>query len=402
MGVGAGNSHARMRVLVLSRAFPNSALPGQGLWVERLVRGVLPFARPTVIAPIAWSPPGLPIPEWRRLRAVPGRVDRDGIPVFHPRIAGGLVHSTHAFDARLALPSVRLAARRLHEEEPFDLIHAHFIYSDGVVASELGRELGIPVITTEHANWRPWLDDEPMVRAQVIRALPGIRLVTAVSESTRRSIVEVAGTAVRTELLPNVLDETSFEAPTGEPRVPGRILFVGMVRHVKGLDVLVRALAALCTLEPDAHLKVIGSTLSPSNRRDFDDVHRLVASLGLEDRVEFAGLVSPREVAAEMRRACVLAVPSRRESFSAVTIEALASGTPVVATRCGGPEELLDDTAGRLIPVEDPPAMAAALREVLRSPGSFDPRSLRARVLPRFGAAATGERLRCLYESARS
>src|SRR5438067_1436120 len=97
------------RVLVLARAFPNTALPGQGLWVARLVQAATPIAAPVVISAIPRVVPGIPIPEWRELRRVPSRADRNGVEVIYPRVPGGLVHFTHALDARLALPSVRRA-----------------------------------------------------------------------------------------------------------------------------------------------------------------------------------------------------------------------------------------------------------------------------------------------------
>ncbi len=393
------NGVRRPRVLVLARAFPSSAFPGQGLWVERLVRAALPIAAPLVISTIPQVVPFVPVPEWQRLGRVPRTAARGEIPVFYPRVPAGLVHFTHPFDARLALHRVRKMVLRLHAEEPIALIHAHFIYPDGVIAARIGRELGIPVVTTEHANWRPWLDEEPQVRKQVLDALSAIRVITAVSEVTRRTVMEVAGASARVALLPNALDDSVFAAPINEPRVPGRVLFVGMVRWVKGLDVLIRALPVLLERRPDAHLRVIGSTLSRTHRQDEGSVRKLAESLGLMHRVEFVGHLEPREVSAEMRRAAVLAVPSRRESFSSVTIEGLASGLPVVATRCGGPDELLDDSIGRLVPTEDPEAMAAALSEVLTAAGQFDPLRLRARVLPRYGLAATTDRLARLYHA---
>lgn len=392
----------RLHVLVLARAYPNVALPGQGLWVARLVKALLPFADPIVVSSIPWTPPAVPLGEWRRLRGVPRQATYENVSVLYPRVLGGVLHRTHGLDARLALPTVQRLARRLHAERRIDLIHAHMIYPDGVIAAKIGRSLGVPVVTTEHANWKPWLDAEPAVRAQVLEVLPWIRIVTAVSESTRQTLYAVAGTSLRAMLMPNVLDEAAFPAPGVESRVPGRVLFVGAVRHVKGLDILVRAIALLRSDRSEVHLRVIGSTLSPSHRRDEERVRKLVTSLGLDAHITFAGYQDAAHVSAEMRQATVVAVPSRRESFSAVTIEALASGTPVVATRCGGPEELLDDHVGRLVAVEDPVAMAASLAEVLLSPGLFDPRALRARVIPRFGLAASTERLRELYSLALS
>lgn len=385
---------------MLARTYPNAALPAQGLWAARLTQAVIPFADPVVVSPVPWVPPGTGVVEWQRLRSVPREAMIGGLKVLYPRVPGGLTAFTHRFDAHLAAPSLLRLIRQLHSSQPFDLLHAHFIFPDGVIASRIGRALGIPVITTEHANWRPWLDEQPSVRRQVLKALAGIRIVTAVSEATRRTVLDVAGDSQCVELLPNVLDESSFPEPSGEKRVPGRVLFVGIPRKVKGLDVLVRALPQLIARRPAAHLRVIGSPETPSNRRDFQLVKRLAESLGVCDRITFLDRVPPAEVSAEMRRASAVAVPSHRESFSAVAIEALASGTPVVATRCGGPEELLDDEVGRLVPVDDPSALADALADVLGETVRFDPAVLRARVLPRFGSAATTERLRALYRRA--
>jgi glycosyltransferase involved in cell wall biosynthesis len=125
-------------------------------------------------------------------------------------------------------------------------------------------------------------------------------------------------------------------------------------------------------------------------------VRSLVRALGLSDRVRFLGEVTPADVAALMRNSAVLVVPSRRETFSLVTAEALASGTPVVATRCGGPEEILTDDYGQLTDVDDPAALAIAIGSVLTR--TFDLAQLRQYAVERFGTAAAAERLGRLYE----
>jgi hypothetical protein len=130
-------SGRRLRVLVLSWNYPTPAAPQRGLWV--------------------------PIQALARFRQVP-RYERQGnVEAYFPRVAGSVEYHTHVLDAGLAFARVLALASRLHQERPFDLIHAHFIYPDGVVASRLGRELGVPVMTTEHAFWTPWLVDQPRV-----------------------------------------------------------------------------------------------------------------------------------------------------------------------------------------------------------------------------------------------
>jgi len=384
------------RVLVLARNYPNNAFPTLGLWTQRLVAASTAVARPTVIAPVPYAPPFVPSAAIRRFRTVARSHTADGITVHHPRVPAGPGQLLHALDARLAFPVLRRAALELHRAEPFDLIHAHFIYPEGVIASRLGAELGIPVVSSEHAMWRPWLDRHAAVRRQVERALPRIARITAVSEALRRSIIELFGEAVPVDIIPNVVDERTFIAPRDdEPRDPDHLLFVGLIRHVKGLDVLVRALGHLLPDRPGLHLSVAGGAFYRAYERDAAEVHALAKALGVHERVHFLGEVAPGGVATLMRRSALLVVPSRRETFSLVSAEALASGTPVVATRCGGPEEIVTPETGELADVDDPAALALAIEAALAR--SYDRARLRAHAIERFGTAAAAGRLARLY-----
>jgi glycosyltransferase involved in cell wall biosynthesis len=333
----------------------------------------------------------------RRFRSVDRVQSTDGLTVYHPRVAVGPGQMLHAFDVTLAYRPLRKLITRLHRETPFDVLHAHFIYPEGVIASRIGAELGIPVVSSEHAMWRPWLDRHPSVRRQVERALPGIARVTTVSEALRGSITSLFGEAVPVDVIPNVVDERIFVAPrAGEARDPEHLLFVGLIRHVKGLDVLVRALGHLLLDMPGLHLSVAGGAFYRAYERDANEVRSLVQALGVANRVDFLGEVTPANVAALMRRSALLVVPSRRETFSLVTAEALASGTPVVATRCGGPEEILTDDMGQLTDPDDPAALALAIQAVLAR--SYDRDKLREYAVGRFGTDAASQRLARLYE----
>lgn len=389
---------ARPRILVLARNFPNPAFPTLGLWTERLVQAAGLVADSTVIAPVPWGPPFLPLETARRFRRVPRRLVRQHVEVHYPKVLLPPGYRLHALEARLQYPWVRRVADRIRREFPFDLIHAHFIFPEGVMASRLGQRYAVPVVTTEHALWQPWLERWPAARKQVLAALPGIARVTAVSEAVRGTIEAIAGKRARISLLPNVVDETVFHAPGAAERWdPDQILFVGAVRYVKGLDVLLRAMAWLTPVRPSLRLLVLGEAVYGQWRRDELAVQELCRELGLNDRVRFAGRASPDAVAAAMRASAALVVPGRRESFSAVAIEALASGTPVVATRCGGPEEILTGETGVLVDPDDPEALGRGIDAVLRARAQYEPGSLRHVAVSRFGMNATAQRLRALY-----
>ena len=98
-----------------------------------------------------------------------------------------------------------------------------------------------------------------------------------------------------------------------------------------------------------------------------------------------------------MRQTGLLIVPSRSETFSAVAAEALASGTPVVATRCGGPEDFVTPDVGRLVPIENPAALAQGIDEMLDIRHTFDPMKLHEYAVARFGRRATAARFGALY-----
>lgn len=151
--------------------------------------------------------------------------------------------------------------------------------------------------------------------------------------------------------LPNPLDPLFLEsAPVERDR---EVLFVGRLAAVKGLDVLLRALA-----NGPASLTVIGD--GPQH----DKLVALAGALGLGGRIRWLGAQPIAAVAAEMRRHRVLAVPSRDETFGLSAREGLACGCRVVASDVGALRETLGDAAV-LVPADDPPALAEALRAAL-------------------------------------
>lgn len=388
----------RLRILVISWNYPTAAAPQRGLWVERMCEAAAKEADVRVIVPTPWVPPLVPVPKLSRFRTIPSRERRRELDLYYPRVPGSVEYLTHEYDARLATPSVLSTARRLHAERPFDLVHAHFVYPDGVVAASVGRALGIPVMTSEHAFWTPWLDDRPGVGAQVRRALPRIALVTAVSDFLRDGIDRWTQCGVPTEVLPNVVDDEVF---TLEPRERDRreLLYVGLIRRVKRVDVLLRALAELRPTNPGLHLRIIASNAHGAYYKDWNEVRALVPALGLDDVVRIEQAKPPAEVAEAMRRCGLVAVTStRRETFCAVAAEALACGTPLVCTRCGGPEEFVTPDDGVMVAPDDPVALANGIREALDRYDRFDGAAIRARIVGRFGRAAWTERAMSLYD----
>jgi glycosyltransferase involved in cell wall biosynthesis len=384
----AARAGRRPRVLVLSWNYPTPAAPQRGLWVERMCEAASAEADVRVIVPTPWVPPL--VPSLSRFRSVPARERRGPVALVFPRVPGSIEYLTHAYDARLALPAVRAAALRMHRERPFDLIHAHFIYPDGVVASRIGRELGVPVMTSEHSFWTPWLEDRPSVGRQVRAALPGIDLVAPVSGFLERSIRNYAGDSIRHMIvLPNVVDDAIFHTDGG-PRDADELLFVGLIRRFKRVDVLLRALAEVRKQRPAIRLRILAAKALNAYAADRREIDNLIDELGLRSAVTIVEGADPPAVAEAMRRCTLVVVSSGkgRETFCSVAAEALACGAPLVTTRCGGPEEFVGRDDGVMVEPDDPSALAAGILDALERRSEFREREISNRIITRFGREA--------------
>src|SRR5262249_28248863 len=293
----------------------------------------------------------------------------------------------------------RRSVSRLRRNFPFDLIHAHFAYPDGAVGAILARKYGVPLVITEQV---PWLDEEGAVSSLQARwAVQQSSTVVAISRSVKRSIEDSIERFDRIRVIPDAVDGSIFRLPSnGGARGRGGILFVGAVRPMKGVDVLLRALRILVDEGTDARLSLIGGAYYGRYQQEHARLLELTEELGLGDRVEFQGRKSLAELVKAIQESSLLVLPSRSESLGMVLVEALACGTPVVATRCGGPEDIVTDDVGKLVQPDDAPALAQAMAEVLARSNSYDRHALRAHAIEAFGIESVSARYAEVYRDA--
>jgi glycosyltransferase involved in cell wall biosynthesis len=321
--------------------------------------------------------------------------------VSHPRFLTGPGYTTHNLDSQAYYWGVSKTVDRLWQEAPFDLIHAHFIYPDGVVGARLAQRYGVPLVITEHAFWQPWLDQYPRVRKLAVAAAQSSAFHIAVSQSVRRSIAHFTGESERLRVIPVGVDMDVFTPlSAGQQPDSNSVLYVGRIHETKGVDVLLHAMRLLVDRRPAVRLSLIGGSFYPQWREQEERLRRLSEELGLTQHVRFLGIKPPDQVAEAMRRSTLLVLPSRRETLGAVLIEALACGTPVVATRCGGPEDVVTEAVGRLVPKEDPASLAQAMAAVLEQRQGYDPQVLRAYAEQNFSWQSVAKKTVALYRSA--
>jgi glycosyltransferase involved in cell wall biosynthesis len=241
---------------------------------------------------------------------------------------------------------------------------------------------------------RRWYGFSTM-QARVARRLD--RILT-VSEASKRDIAREMGVdPSRIGVVPIGVDQSVYAPTPGSTPIPGRIMTTASADvALKGLVHLLEAVAKLRTERPEAHLVVIGQ-LRPGSA-----AQRTIGTLGLERAVEFISGPTDAEIAARYAQAAVAVVPSIYEGFSLPAIEAMACGTPLVATTGGALPEVVgeDGTTARLVPPGDPSALAKALDAVLDDPGGSRAMGERGRrrVAERFNWAVTAAATVAEYE----
>lgn len=187
--------------------------------------------------------------------------------------------------------------------------------------------------------------------------------VLVLSEYTRERVVsEQLLSEKEITVVPYPVDTTLFSPDGDEKSTDGpTVLFVGRFTDPrKNVEMLVRAFASVREHHPNAELRLVGDDPTPGLRDTVEEY-------GLAEAVTFEAYVPNGELPPHYRSADVFAIPSRQEGLGIVGLEAMACGTPVVATRCGGPEQYVEDgETGLLVANDDEAGMADALTALLR------------------------------------
>ena len=186
--------------------------------------------------------------------------------------------------------------------------------------------------------------------------------VTVVSRALARRAVEIGVPEGMIEVIPMGVDTTSFTPAARDAREPW-IVFTGSLIPRKGVRYLIEALPDVFRARPEYRLAILG------DGPDEPELRRLAETLGVADRVVFAGFLPQEAVRAWLQRARLFVLPSTEEGLGVVMLEAMACGTPVVASRVDGIPEAVTEREGRLVPPADPAALAVAMIEALDDGG---------------------------------
>jgi glycosyltransferase involved in cell wall biosynthesis len=183
--------------------------------------------------------------------------------------------------------------------------------------------------------------------------------VLAISPYTRDELVERGAPANRISVLPPPVDLARFYPAETPARLPVVMSAARPNDPRKNTPLLLRAFARIAKSLPHARLMLVGEG-------DFEDLQRLAGQLGIGGQTDFVGWQTETDLPALYRKATVFAIPSDQEGLCIAGLEAMASGLPVISTRCGGPEFfVLPEKNGLLVERHDERQFADALHYLL-------------------------------------
>jgi glycosyltransferase involved in cell wall biosynthesis len=292
---------------------------------------------------------------------------KDSVILAAPGVLGAAARLSFRHFGNIPAKLDRLVAERRPR-----LIHAQFGLG-GALALPIAEKAGLPLVVTFHGGDatkdKHFAERGPLPTIFQRRRKAMVEKTSAffcVSQFVRDTLIERGFPAAKlhTHYLGIDIPREVVLTPTG---LSSTVLFVGRLVEKKGVDVLIAAMAVASRADPSLELVIVGD--GPARAA----LERQASTGGL--KVDFRGWQGEKEVRLAMRRAMLLAVPSRTapggdsEGLPTVLMEAMSLGTPVVASRHAGiPEIVSDGATGLLVPESDPGPLARAILAVRRDP----------------------------------
>lgn len=275
----------------------------------------------------------------------------------------------------------------LKTNEMPDILHAEVTLPAGYAACKLGEKYNIPVVVTEHASYFEsfFQDKNKKYSDYVIKNAYFTTVSNYMSKLSEKYMKEC-------DVIPNLIETKDFIKERKKVKGLKLITVVGL-REGKRIDDIMAALKIIITEHKikDAKLTVVGDGF-------LENFYKTKChELEMDDYVDFVGRKNKKEVAELLTKHNIYVVSSNKETFCIPGVEALASGIPVVSTKCLGPEEYIDDLSGKLVEVGNIEEMSKAILQVYNNIDKYDINYLRS-IADRYSAKNVTDKAILIYQ----
>lgn len=272
-----------------------------------------------------------------------------------------------------------------------DIVYSHYL-NNTYSAICIKEKYKIPLVGIEH--WS--MLNRTTLPANIKRvgqiAYSKSDLIISVSESLRSQIkyhFAIDSTVVHNMVGGEFLKYYPRKDKTNNKVIT--IVSVGNLLPIKGFDILIAAFEMLIKRKQNIKLIIIGGGKGKKT------LQQQISNAGLSDNIKLFGRKSKAEIIQILSKSDVFTLASRAETFGVAYIEALMLGLPVVATKCGGPEDFVTETNGILVPVDDVKALADALFWVINNIEKYDSDIIRENCIAQFSPNVIGDKLTYIF-----
>jgi len=354
-----------MKVLTYSTLFPNSSFPRHGIFVEQRLRHLLSSGEIDcrVVAPVPWFPFTHPLfGEYAKFAEVDKNETRHDIQIVHPRYPLLPKIGMNIAPRLLAWGSINCVKSIIDSGFDFDVLDAHYFYPDGVAAAMIAAKLNKPFVITARGTDINLIPQYAVPRRQILKAAQQASAIITVCQALKDELVNIGAEEGKITVLRNGVDLKQF-SPALREQVRQQLnlhrttlISVGHLIKRKGHDKVIKTLLEL----PEVDLLLIG------DGEEENALRQLSKDLKLQDRVHFVGHVDQQILPNYYTAADMLVLASSREGWPNVLLEAMACGTPVVATPVwGSPEVVRKPEAGRVAVDDSVAGLITAIKDLL-------------------------------------
>lgn len=274
------------------------------------------------------------------------------------------------------------------------LIHSS-LWAGAALAERLSSE-AIPFIVVEHRKAFLLPDGFSDFQKRCVQTTYRYaRKIVAVSSALETQILRIFPDAQgKTTTIHNPVTIQNIRRVVPVQKTGADFIFIAvcLLRAEKRIDILINAFARLVKLDVPVKLKLVGDGPLRSS------LERLTRRLDLGDRIEFLGYLSREQVTGELQKSDCLVLPSEVETFGLALIEGMATGLPVIATRCGGPQDIVTEETGLLVPVNDEAALCRVMRTIMDNYGNYEPEKIRRYVIEKFGEQTYAAAFKAVFD----
>lgn len=356
-----------MKVLVISHMYPSAYEPVYGIFVHEQVKALKKKdVDVQVVSPVPWSP--FPLnrlrSKWRTYSQIPLKAQWEGVKVSYPRYLVFPKAMFLASSGHRMFEGIKKVVEEIYGEFKFELVHAHTALPDGFAALAIKKEYEIPLMVTVHGqDLLVTIYKNLKCRKALKEVFEGADEIILVSSKLRRlaqselglfNKLPVVNNGISLEKIRKIKSASDFN--NGEPI----ILSVSNLIKSKGVDLNLLAVSELINKGKKLNYLVIGSGPEEKNLR------KLTKKLLLEKHVKFLGRLPHEEALEYMSKADIFSLPSWKEGFGVVYLEAMAFGKPVIACRGEGIEGIVKDgETGCLVEPRDVESLTETLDYLL-------------------------------------